>query len=68
MKVSRKGFKRIDALSKIIGLIMLAFSIDNLTKGNYFLALLLFGLGGIISIAPIFISITPGEQKCQKLQ
>lgn len=57
MKVSKKKFERIDAISKITGLVMLAVSIDNLTKGNYFFALLLFGIGGIIGIIPAFIEV-----------
>jgi hypothetical protein len=57
MKVSRMKYKRIDAVSKITGLILVAFSIDNVTRGNYFLALFLFGLGGIISIMPVFIQV-----------
>ncbi len=59
MKVSRTKYKRIDAVSKIAGLIFVAVSIDNVTKGNYFTALFLFGLGGIISIAPLFIQVEP---------
>ncbi len=55
MKVSRSKYVKIDAVSKIIGLVLLAVSIDNVTKGNYSIALALFGLGGIISIIPVFI-------------
>ena len=57
MKVARTKFKRIDAVSKIAGLILVAVSIDNVIKGNYFIALFLFGFGGIISIAPVFIQV-----------
>ncbi|MFZ3059325.1 MAG: hypothetical protein WA102_06235 [Candidatus Methanoperedens sp.] len=57
MKVSKSRYQRIDALSKIIGLVMLAFSIDNASKGNYYFALALFGIGGIISIVPVFIEV-----------
>jgi len=57
MKVSRMKYKRIDAVLKIAGLILVAVSIDNVTRGNYFIALFLFGLGGIISIAPVFIKV-----------
>ncbi len=57
MKVSKSGHKRIDAVSKFAGLILLAVSIDNISKGNYFIALALFGLGGIISIIPVFIEV-----------
>ncbi len=57
MKVSKSGYKRIDALSKLAGLILLAVSIDNISRGNYFIALALFGLGGIISIVPVFIEV-----------
>ncbi len=57
MKLSRSRYDKIDALSKVIGLILLAVSIDSTTKGNYFIALALFGLGGIISIIPLFIEI-----------
>lgn len=57
MKVSKPKYERIDALSKIAGLILLAVSIDNVSKGNYFIALALFGLGGMVSIIPLFIGV-----------
>ena len=57
MKVSKSKYKRLDAISKVLGLILLAISIDNISKGNYYVALALFGLGGIISIVPVFIEI-----------
>ncbi len=57
MKVSKPKYERIDALSKIAGLILLAVSIDNVSKGNYFIALALFGLGGMVSIIPLFIRV-----------
>jgi hypothetical protein len=57
MKVSRSDYLRIDALSKITGLILVAVSIDSVSKGNYLIALSLFGLGGIISIIPLFIGV-----------
>jgi len=57
MKLSKSRYERIDAVSKILGLILLAFSIDNASKGNYFIALALFGIGGIISIVPMFIEV-----------
>jgi hypothetical protein len=57
MKLSKSKYERIDAVSKILGLILLAFSIDNASKGNYFIALALFGIGGIISIVPMFIEV-----------
>ncbi len=57
MKLSKSKYERIDAVSKILGLILLAFSIDNASKGNYFIALALFGIGGIISIVPVFIKV-----------
>ena len=57
MKVSKTKYKKIDAISKIAGLILVAVSIDNAFRGNYFIALFLFGLGGIISIAPLFIQV-----------
>lgn len=57
MKVSKSKYEKIDAASKIIGLILLAVSIDNASKGNYFIALALFGIGGIISIVPVFIEV-----------
>ncbi|MDO9097420.1 MAG: hypothetical protein Q7U60_04795 [Candidatus Methanoperedens sp.] len=57
MKVSKPRYEKIDAASKIIGLILLAVSIDNVSKGNYFIALALFGIGGIISIVPVFIEV-----------
>lgn len=57
MKVSKSKYEKIDAISKIAGLILVAVSIDNAVKGNYFIALFLFGLGGMISIAPVFIKV-----------
>ncbi len=57
MKLSKSKYERIDAISKIAGLILLAVSIDAVSRGDYFIALALFGLGGIISIVPIFIEI-----------
>ena len=57
MKASKSKYEKIDAVSKIIGLILLAVSIDNVSKGNYFIALALFGMGGIISIVPVFIEV-----------
>lgn len=55
MRVSKSRYVKIDALSKITGLILLAVSVDNVSKGNYFIALALFGLGGLVSIMPVFI-------------
>ncbi len=57
MKLSKTKYERVDAISKILGLILLAFGIDNVSKGNYFIALALFGLGGLISIVPVFIEV-----------
>ncbi|HLB71776.1 MAG: hypothetical protein OIN88_05985 [Candidatus Methanoperedens sp.] len=57
MRVSRPNYVRIDALSKISGLILLAVSIENASKGNYLIALALFGLGGLISVVPVFIEV-----------
>ncbi|VVB86428.1 Uncharacterised protein [uncultured archaeon] len=57
MKVSKSKYERIDAVSKIIGLVLLAISIDNISKGNYYIALALFGLGGLISIIPVYIEV-----------
>lgn len=57
MKVSKRKYERIDALSKIIGLILLAVSVDSLTRGNYYTALALFGLGGMVGIIPMFIEV-----------
>jgi hypothetical protein len=57
MKLPRSKYDTIDALSKFIGLILLAVSIDNVSKGNYYIALFLFGLGGIIGITPLFIEV-----------
>ena len=57
MKASKSKYEKIDAASKIIGLILLAVSIDNVTKGNYFIAMALFGMGGIVSIIPVFIEV-----------
>jgi len=57
MKVSKTKYKKIDAISKIAGLILVAVSIDNAAKGNYFIALFIFGFGGMISIVPVFIKV-----------
>jgi uncharacterized membrane protein len=57
MKLSKTKYERVDAISKILGLILLAVGIDNVSKGNYFIALALFGLGGLISIVPVFIEV-----------
>lgn len=57
MKLARSKYEKVDALSKIIGLIILAISVDNVFKGDYFFALVLFALGGIISIIPMFIEV-----------
>ena len=57
MKVSRMKYPKIDAISKIAGLILVAVSIDNASRGNYFIALFLFGIGGLISITPLFIKV-----------
>ncbi|VVB94640.1 Uncharacterised protein [uncultured archaeon] len=57
MKLSKSKYERIDAVSKILGLVLLAFSIDNVSKGNYYIAIALFGLGGLISIVPVFIEV-----------
>jgi len=57
MKVQKSKYDKIDAVSKFIGLILLAVSIDNVSRGNYYIALFLFGLGGIIGITPLFIEV-----------
>ena len=57
MRLRKSEYEKIDAASKITGLIVLAVSIDNVSKGNYFIALALFGIGGIISIVPVFIEV-----------
>ncbi len=57
MKLPKSRYDKVDALSKVMGLILLAVSIDSATKGSYFTALALFGLGGIISIIPLFIKV-----------
>ena len=57
MKLPRSKYDKIDAVSKFIGLILLAVSIDNVSRGNYYIALFLFGLGGIIGITPLFIEV-----------
>lgn len=57
MKVSKSKYEKIDAVSKIAGLALVAVSVDHVVKGNYFVALFLFGLGGIISIVPVFIMV-----------
>ena len=57
MKLPGSKHTKIDAISKFIGLILLAVSIDNVSKGNYYIALFLFGLGAIIGIVPVFIEV-----------
>lgn len=57
MKLTRSKHNKIDALSKFMGLILLAVSIDNASKGNYYTALFLFGLGGIIGVSALFIEV-----------
>ncbi|VVB54514.1 Uncharacterised protein [uncultured archaeon] len=57
MKLPISKHNKIDTLSKFIGLILLAVSIDNVSKGNYYIALFFFGLGAIIGIIPIFIEV-----------
>jgi hypothetical protein len=57
MKLSRSKYNKIDAVSKFTGLILLAMSIDNVSKGNYYIALFLLGLGGMIGILPIIIKV-----------
>lgn len=57
MKLSRSKYNQVDAISKFTGLILLAVSIDNVSKGNYYIAIFLFGLGGMIGILPIIIKI-----------
>ena len=57
MKLTRSKSDKIDAVSKLTGLILLAVSIDNVTRGNYYIAIFLFGLGGMIGILPIIIKV-----------
>ena len=57
MKLPKQKYERIDAVSKIAGLVLLAIGVDNIAKGNYFTALALFGLGGLVSIVPVFIEV-----------
>jgi hypothetical protein len=57
MKLAKSRYEKIDAVSKILGLILLAVSIDSISKGNYFTALALFGMGGLVSIVPLFIEV-----------
>lgn len=57
MKLSKSKYEKIDALSRLAGLILMAISIENVTKGSYYTALIFFGLGGIISIVPLVIEV-----------
>ncbi len=57
MKLSKPKHEKIDAVSKFLGMILLAVGIDSAIKGNYFVALVLFGLGGLTGIAPLFIEV-----------
>jgi hypothetical protein len=57
MKLAKSRYEKIDAASKILGLVLLAVSIDNVSKGNYLTALALFGVGGLVSIVPLFIEV-----------
>ncbi len=57
MKLPKSRYDMIDAISKFVGLVLLAMSVDNASKGNYYIALFLFGLGGIIGVIPLFIEV-----------
>lgn len=57
MKLPGSIYTKIDVISKFTGLVLIALSIDNASKGNYYVALFLFGLGGITGIIPLFIEI-----------
>lgn len=57
MKLTRSRYDKIDAISKFTGLVLLAVSIDNVSRSNYYIALFLFGLGGLIGILPILIKV-----------
>lgn len=59
MKLSKSKYEKLDAVTKIIGLVLLAVSVDRVTKGNYSVALALFGLGALISIIPLCIDVEP---------
>jgi len=58
MKLEKSKYNKIDAISKFAGIILLAVSIDSVAKGNYFIALAFFGMGGLISILPLFIEVS----------
>lgn len=55
MKLPGSKYQKLDTVSKFTGLILIAISIDLASKGDYYIALFLFGLGGIAGILPILI-------------
>jgi hypothetical protein len=57
MKVKEPVHQRIDYLSKILGVIFVAFGIDRLRSGNTTAAINLILLGALLSISPMFIEV-----------
>ncbi len=45
----------IEAFSKVIGLVIATIGVDKIFSGNYVIAIVLFFLGGVISIIPLLI-------------
>lgn len=61
MQVTEPIHQRIDYLSKILGVIFVAFGIDRLRSGNTLAAINLILLGAILSIFPMFIRVKNTE-------
>jgi uncharacterized membrane protein YjjP (DUF1212 family) len=57
MKLPKPAYIKLEILTKIIGLALVAIGMDNVFKGNYFVALSFFIAGGLISIIPLFIEV-----------
>lgn len=57
MKLPEPVYVKLDALTKITGLVLAAIGVDNAFKGNYFFALSFFIAGGFISMIPMFIDV-----------
>lgn len=57
MKLPKPVYVKLEVLTKIAGLVLVAIGVDNVFKGNYFLALSFFIAGGLISVIPLFIDV-----------
>jgi len=57
MKLPESVYVKLEVLTKLIGLVLVAIGVDNVFKGNYFIALSFFIAGGLISTIPLFIGV-----------